>query len=99
MGIGKDSILTGVKGQAILGEDDFVESLTGYLGRHKDVPEGPKGQRYTTRPALEKIFEGSIVDDRGKRDQMIREAVEKFALLSGPCSTVWDFTLRMCVCE
>jgi hypothetical protein len=74
----KGSIWAGVRGQAILGEDDFVDNLTDYLGRHKDVPEIPKSQRYATRPALEKIFKGSILSDRAKRDRMIREAVEKF---------------------
>jgi ribulose 1,5-bisphosphate carboxylase large subunit-like protein len=42
------------------------------------VPEIPKSQRYAIRPALEKIFEGSILSDRAKRDRRIREAVEKF---------------------
>ncbi len=77
-GIGKESIWAGVKGQAILGEDDFVQSLTDYFGRHKNVPEIPKSQRYAVRPALEKILEGSIFSDRAKRDRRIREAVEKF---------------------
>jgi putative transposase len=77
-GIGKESIWAGVKGQAILGEDDFGDNLTDYLRRHKDVPEIPKSQRYATRPTLEKLFEGSILGDRAKRDRMIREAVEKF---------------------
>jgi putative transposase len=78
LGIGKASIWAGVRGQAILGEDDFVHRLAEYLGRHKDVPEIPKSQRYATRPALEKIFNGSIVSDKPKRDRVIREAVEKF---------------------
>ena len=78
LGIGKESIWAEVKGQAILGENDFVGRLTEYLGRHKDVPEIPKSQRYADRPALEKLFEGSIVRDRAKRDRVIREAVEKF---------------------
>jgi hypothetical protein len=77
-GIGKESIWAGVKGQVLLGEDDFVERLTEYLGRHKNVPEIPKSQRYSNRPALEKLFEGSIRRDRSKRDRVIREAVEKF---------------------
>ena len=76
--IKKGSIWEGVKGQAILGEDDFVGSFSGYLGRHKDVPEIPKSQRYATRPALKKIFNGRILSDRAKRDRVIREAVEKF---------------------
>jgi hypothetical protein len=78
LGIGRESIWGGVKGQVILGEDDFVDSLTDYFGRHKNVPEIPKSQRYAIRPALEKIFEGSILSDRAKRDRRIREAVEKF---------------------
>ena len=48
-GIGKESIWAGVKGQAILGEDDFVDSLTDYFGRHKNVPEILKSQRYATK--------------------------------------------------
>ena len=78
LGIGKESVWARVKGQTILGEDDFVDSFTDYLGRHKDVPEIPKGQRYAARPALEKIFEGSELSDRAKRDRRIQEAVEKF---------------------
>jgi hypothetical protein len=66
------------KGQSILGEDDSVDSFTDYLGRRKSMPEIPRSQRYATRPALEKTFEGSILSDRAKRDRMIREAVEKY---------------------
>jgi REP element-mobilizing transposase RayT len=78
MGIGNESVWAEVKGQTILGEDDFVGRFTDYLGRHRDVPEIPKSQRYATRPVLEKLFAGSILGDRAKRDRMIREAVEKF---------------------
>ncbi len=77
-GIGKESIWAGVKGQAILGEDDFLDSLTDYLKKHKNVSEISKGQRYANRPALETIFEKSILSDRAKRNRTIREAVEKF---------------------
>lgn len=77
-GIGKESIWAGVRGQAILGEDDFMDGLTGYLERNKDVPEIPKSQRYASRPSLEELFKKSIFSDRAKRDWMIREAVEKF---------------------
>ena len=78
LGMGRESIWKEVKGQAILGEDDFVGGLTDYLGKHRDVPEIPKSQRYAARPALEKLFEGSILGERAERDRMIREAVEKF---------------------
>jgi REP element-mobilizing transposase RayT len=77
-GIGKESIWARVRGQAIFGGDDFVDHLTEYLEGHKDVPEFPKNQRYANRPALETLFERSILRDRAKRDRVIREAVEKF---------------------
>jgi len=50
-GIKKGSIWEGVKGQAIRGEDDLVGGFSDYFGRHKDVPEIPRSQRYATRPA------------------------------------------------
>ena len=65
------------KGQSILGEDDSVDSFADSPGRHKNVPEIPKSQRYATLPALETIFEGSILSDRAKPDRRIRQPVEK----------------------
>ena len=77
-GIDKATIWTEVKGQAILGEEDFVDGLVDHLIRHKDIPEIPKSQRYANRPALEKIFTKSILTDKRKRDRKIAEAVEKY---------------------
>jgi hypothetical protein len=77
-GIGKESIWNVVKGQSFLGEEGFVNGFIDHLRKHKDVPEIPKSQRYAARPALEKIFKKSILKDRAKRDQAIREAVEQY---------------------
>jgi len=77
-GIGEESIWRKVKGQALLGEEGFVEGLMDHLRKHKDVPEIPKSQRYAARPALEKIFKESILKDRVKRDKVIHEAVERY---------------------
>ena len=77
-GIGKESIWSGVKGQAILGEDEFIGSLIDHFKKHKDVIEIPKGQRYVNRPALEKIFPEIIIKDKENRDRKILEAVEKY---------------------
>jgi hypothetical protein len=77
-GIGKETIWNEVKGQALLGEDDFVDSLADHLRRHKDIPEIPKSQRFANRPALEKLFSKSILNDKRKRDGIIAEAVEKY---------------------
>jgi len=77
-GIDKETIWNEVKGQAILGEDDFVHSLADHLKKHKDIPEIAKSQRYANRPALEKIFNKTILDDNRRRDKKIAEAVEKY---------------------
>src|SRR5512143_1054831 len=77
-GIGKETIWKEVKGQTLLGEDDFVDSLSGHLKRHKDIPEIPKSLRYANRPELKKIFNESTLADKRKRDRKIAEAVEKY---------------------
>jgi putative transposase len=77
-GIGKETIWNEVKGQSILGDDDFVDSLSDHLKRHKEVPEIPKSQRFANRPELDKIFTASILRDKGKRDRKIAEAVEEY---------------------
>ncbi len=76
-GIGKETIWNEVKGQSILGEDDFVESLTDHFKRNKDVPEIPKSQRFANRPELDKLFTESILGNKRKRNRRIIEAVEK----------------------
>ena len=76
-GINEKSIMLDVKGQVILGEDEFVDSLADHLKKHKHVPEIPRSQRYANRPTLDKIFNESILKDRKKRDRKMAEAVEK----------------------
>ena len=76
-GIGKETIWTEVRGQAILGEEEFADKLVDHLKKHKDVPEIPKSQRYAARPHLAKLFTEKVVRDKQKRDRKIAEAVEK----------------------
>ena len=66
-GIGEKTIWTEVRGQSLLGEDDFVDKLTDYLKKHKDVPEIPRSQRYAHRPALEKLFSVEVRMNLRKR--------------------------------
>jgi REP element-mobilizing transposase RayT len=77
-GIGKETIWNEVKGQALLGEDDFVDSLADHLKKHKDIPEIPKSQRYANRPPLAKIFSDAVIADKRKRNKKIAEAIEKY---------------------
>jgi hypothetical protein len=89
-GIGKGTIWTEVKGQALLGEDDFVDSLSDHLRRHKDIPEIPKCQRYANRPPLDKLLSESIIMNKRKRDKKIAEAVPR-----GQSRIISGCTLRM----
>ncbi len=77
-GIGKETIWREVKGQSILGEDDFVEGLISHIKKHQDVPEIPKSHRYVNRLPLDKIFPKNVILDKGKRDKKIIEAVQKY---------------------
>jgi REP element-mobilizing transposase RayT len=77
-GIAKKSLWNEIKGQVILGDDDFIDSLTDHLNRHKDILEIPKSQRYVNRPSLDKIFPQSMLRNKRKRDKKIAEAVGKY---------------------
>jgi len=76
-GIGK-AIWTEVRGQAILGEEEFADKLVDHLRKHKDIPEIPRSQRYANRPRLEKIFSTRVLKDKRKRNSTIVDAVEKY---------------------
>lgn len=77
-GIGEKTIWTEVRGQALLGEDDFVDTLVDHLKKHKDVPEIPRSQRYSTRPSLAILLPESILRKRPKLMKKMTEAVEKY---------------------
>ena len=78
VGIDKETIWNEVKGQSILGEDDFVDSLSDYLKRKKDIPEISKSQRYANRPTLNQIFVECLIKENIKRNKKIVEAIEKY---------------------
>jgi putative transposase len=76
-GIGKEWIWAEVRGQVLLGEEGFADKFTDHLRKQRDVPEILKSQWYAARPALEKVFEKSILEDKAKRDLATREAVDR----------------------
>jgi len=77
-GIGQKTIWTAVRGQVLLGEDDFVDKLADHLKKHQDVPEIPRGQRYAHRPALEKLFKDEVRINLRKRREAARKAVAQY---------------------
>jgi REP element-mobilizing transposase RayT len=75
-GIGEGKLWEQVKVQSILGEEDFVETLLGYVKGQKDIKEIPKSQRYIKRRRLQEIFAGEVMRNKSERNRKIREAVE-----------------------
>ena len=76
-GVGKPTIWTEVRGQALLGEESFVDHLVDHLRKRKDIPEIPRSQRYVARPSLERLFNENTLRSRTKRNRAVIEAVEK----------------------
>ncbi len=76
-GIGEDSIWEDVRGQSILGEEDFVERLIDFVRGYEEAIEIPKGQRYVTRPSLGEIFKDAE-SGKKRRDLGIAEAVMRW---------------------
>ncbi len=67
-----------MRGQALLGEDTFMDDLTDRLKKHKGIPEIPRSQRYANRPALGRLFKKGLSATGTKRRKMILEAVERY---------------------
>jgi putative transposase len=77
-GIGQQTIWTAVRGQTLLGEEDFVDTFVDHLKKHKDIPDIPKSQRYAHRPSLEKLFPSEVRTNLRKRRSAIIKAVEQY---------------------
>lgn len=75
-GIGGGSIWGEVKGQSVLGENNFVKELEPYTERVKEFKEIPRTQRYLNRPDLEQLLSRGIKRDKGWRNQRIADAVK-----------------------
>jgi putative transposase len=76
-GIRGHRIWDDVKGQSILGDEDFVSRLIDYAGGYGEVKEIPRVQRYLNRPNLTGIFKNTGREKR-KRDRAIAEAVKRW---------------------
>ena len=76
-GIGKPTIWTEVRGQALLGEENFVDQLVDHLKKRKHIPEILRSQRYADRPSLEKLFNEKTLGSKTRRNKVISDAVEK----------------------
>lgn len=76
-GIGGERIYGKVKGQSLLGGEEFVDKLLGYVRGFEQVSEIPREQRYLHRPSLQSLFKSQGKRERSRRDKQIGEAVER----------------------
>jgi REP element-mobilizing transposase RayT len=74
-GIGAESIWNSMRAQSVLGEDEFIESLSDYVKGRRQIPEISKSQRFMDKPRLGDIFRPEVLGDRQKRDKTIGKAV------------------------
>ena len=77
-GIGAEGIWKKVKGQSILGEEDYVEQLMGYIKGQKDIQEIPKRQRYLKRPGLDDLIPVQMKKNKAKRNKLMYKAVVEY---------------------
>ena len=76
-GIGEQTIWTGVRGQSLLGEEEFADRFVDHLRKKQTLPEITRSQKYLNRPALQKLFPEEVLKNKKKRDRRIAEAVRK----------------------
>jgi len=77
-GVGEETIWKKVKGQSILGEEEFIEGLIGYVKGQRGIQEVPKMQRYVNRPGLDGILTEKAMKKKSIRDKKIQEAVDEY---------------------
>lgn len=73
-GIGKNELWEQVKGQILLGQEDFASQFV-VGGKEGDIKEIPRSQRHLSRLSLSKLFDGIKRQNKGQRNKRIIEAV------------------------
>jgi hypothetical protein len=66
-----------VRGQALLGEESFMEQMVDHLRKHKDISEIPRSQRFATRPTLAALFPEKLMKDEKRMQKRLSEAIER----------------------
>lgn len=73
-GIGKPGPWDDLRGQILLGDDEFASEIELFLKQAKEVKDVPRKQRFANRPGLEGLFEDIGDKPKELRNRMIREA-------------------------
>jgi putative transposase len=67
------NIWRNVKGQSLLGREEFMQGLIPFVKGYEDMEEIPRAQRYISRPGLDTIFN----PDKGNSGEDLRIRVRK----------------------
>jgi REP element-mobilizing transposase RayT len=73
-GIRSESPLKEVKGQILLGSDNFIDKISDLVAGKVFVKEVPRAQRYVTRKKLSELFIGYDKTNKRERDRIIYTA-------------------------
>lgn len=73
-----DRIWKELKGQCILGKEEFADALVNYVRGYLDIKEIPRSQRYIVRPKLELLFSKDVKDRKDGVRARINDAIEKY---------------------
>ncbi len=74
-GIGGAKIWKTVKGQSVLGEEDYVGQLMEYIRGQRDIQEIPRQQRYLNRPGLDNLFPAEAKRNKEERNKLMHNAI------------------------
>ena len=77
-GIEKDITLGEIKGNLILGDRGFIESVKDVIKKEKDILDYPKYQRTACRPDLEELLDNLTVSMKETRNAAVRKAYNEF---------------------
>lgn len=77
-GVGQGKVWENLRGQVLLGRENFTEQFTDVLKSHAHVAEIPRQQRSLDRPPLTDLFNEVVRGNKTIRNAKIVEAVEVY---------------------
>ena len=73
-GVGERDLWKKVRGQSILGEDDFIGHILGHVKGHEEIKEIPRSQRFVGRPAISAVLSEGAYTNKKTRAVAVRKA-------------------------
>lgn len=77
-GIGEGSPWNNLKGQILLGGEEFIKKFRDLLSEKEEIREIPKVQRYLSRPRIDEIIKKERIKDKRVRNKQIHKAIIQY---------------------